>query len=155
MKYNITEGSSPTKFSPENPCTRAQAMTFLWRAAGEPAAPSQYNMFVDIKPSDYYYQAVLWGVSLGLTNGTSATTFSPNDPCTRAQIVTLLYRGSGTTVYSGVTPFTDVPPDAYYAKAVSWAVSERITTGTSSTTFSPDLTCTRGQIVTFLYRFVN
>ena len=155
VKYNITEGTSPTKFSPENPCTRAQAMTFLWRAAGEPDVSGQYNVFSDIKPSDYYYQAVLWGVSTGLTTGTSPTTFSPNEPCTRAQIVTFLYRGSGKTAVSGATPFVDVNADAYYAKAVNWAVSERITTGTSSTTFSPDLTCTRGQIVTFLYRFVN
>lgn len=155
VKYGITEGTSPTTFSPESACTRAQAMTFIWRAAGEPTVSGQYNAFTDIKPSDYYYQAVLWGVSIGLTTGTSPTTFSPNDPCTRAQIVTFLYRGSGKTVYSGATPFTDVPEDAYYAKAVSWAVSEGITTGTSATTFSPDLTCTRGQIVTFLYRFVN
>ena len=126
-------------------------MTFLWRAAGSPAPKSSVNPFTDVSTSAYYYDAVLWAVERGITAGTSATTFSPDATCTRGQIVTFLYRAVGTTT-SGTNPFVDVADSAYYADAVKWAVAEGVTAGTSATTFSPDASCTRGQIVTFLYR---
>ena len=114
----------------------------------------QNNPFTDVHANDYFYDAVLWAVENGITNGTSKTTFSPNATVTRAQVVTFLYRLAGAAS-DGVHPFTDVATDAYYAKAVAWAYSEGITTGTSATTFSPDASCTRGQIITFLYRYFN
>ena len=126
-------------------------MTFLWRAAGSPAPKSSVNPFTDVSTSAYYYDAVLWAVEQGITAGTGATTFSPDATCTRGQIVTFLYRADGTTT-SGSNPFTDVADNAYYADAVKWAVAEGVTAGTSATTFSPDASCTRSQIVTFLYR---
>ena len=110
------------------------------------------NPFVDVKEGVYYYDAVLWAVEKGVTSGTSATTFSPDATVTRGQTVTFLYRNAGSPEVSGTMPFTDVEADAYYAKAVQWAVQQKITTGTSETTFSPMSDCTRGQIVTFLYR---
>ena len=111
------------------------------------------NYFVDVFATDYYYDAVLWAVQEGITNGTSATTFSPGEACTRAQMVTFLHRVAGTPkTESGTNPFTDVP-DAYYTEAVQWAYEQGIAGGTSATTFSPDVTCARGQMVTFLYRF--
>ena len=155
VEKGITTGTSAITFSPNEPCTRGQAVTFLWRAAGKPDPRIGSAGFSDVINTDYYAKAVAWAVEKGITTGTSPTTFSPNEPCTRAQIVTFLYRGSGTTVHSGATPFVDVNANDYFAKAVNWAVSERITTGTSPTTFSPNEKCTRGQIVTFLYRFAN
>lgn len=151
VENGVTGGTSATTFSPDAACTRAQAVTFLWRAAGSPAPKSSVNPFTDISASAYYYDAVLWAVERGITAGTSATTFSPDATCTRAQIVTFLYRAVGTTT-SGTNPFVDVADSAYYAAAVKWAVAEGVTAGTSATTFSPDASCTRGQIVTFLYR---
>lgn len=151
VENGVTGGTSATTFSPNAACTRAQAVTFLWRAAGSPAPKSSVNPFADISASAYYYDAVLWAVERGITAGTSATTFSPDATCTRAQIVTFLYRAVGTTT-SGTNPFVDVADNAYYAAAVKWAVAEGVTAGTSASTFSPDASCTRGQIVTFLYR---
>lgn len=148
----ITSGTSATTFSPDNACTRGQAVTFLWRAAGKPAPKSSHNPFTDVKPGQYYYDAVLWAVENGVTNGTSATTFSPDATCNRGQIVTFLYRAEGEPEVAVRSTFGDVKTDAYYAKAVTWAVNEEVTSGTSATTFSPDNDCTRGQIVTFLYR---
>ena len=147
----MTEGTSATTFSPDAACTRAQIVTFLYRAAGSPAVKSAVNPFTDVSASDYYYNAVLWAVENGITTGTSETTFSPNESCTRAQCVTFLYRAVGSAATAKAS-FTDVSADAYYAPAVAWAVEKGVTEGTSATTFSPDAVCTRAQIVTFLYR---
>ncbi len=148
----ITNGTGPNNFSPENTCTRGQIVTFLWRAAGEPEPKSTNNPFTDVSKAAYYNKAVLWAVEQGITNGTSATTFSPNDPCTRAQVVTFLWRFEHEPDAVGTNPFTDVPFGQYYTNAVLWAVSNGVTNGSSASTFSPDNPCTRGQIVTFLYR---
>ena len=148
----ITSGTTATTFSPDAACTRAQIVTFLWRAAGSPAPKSSVNPFTDVKADAYYYDAVLWAVENGITAGTTATTFSPDATCTRAHIVTFLWRAQESPAAKGVNPFTDVAADAYYADAVLWAVENGITSGTSDCTFSPDADCTRAQIVTFLYR---
>lgn len=152
VEQKITSGTSATTFSPDASCTRAQMVTFLWRAAGSPKVENGKNPFADVQADAYYYDAVLWAVEKGVTSGTSATTFSPDATVTRGQTVTFLYRNAGSPEVSGTMPFTDVEADAYYAKAVQWAVQQKITTGTSETTFSPMSDCTRGQIVTFLYR---
>ena len=152
VEQKITSGTSATTFSPDASCTRAQIVTFLWRAAGSPKVENGKNPFTDVQADAYYYDAVLWAVEKGVTSGTSATTFSPDATVTRGQTVTFLYRNAGSPEVSGTMPFTDVEADAYYAKAVQWAVQQKITTGTSETTFSPMSDCTRGQIVTFLYR---
>ena len=148
----ITSGTTATTFTPNNPCTRAQAVTFLWRAAGSPAPKSGVNPFADVKADAYYYDAVLWAVEQGITKGTTDTAFSPNSTCTRAQIVTFLWRSQKSPTADGVNPFTDVAAGAYYNSAVLWAVENGITSGTTAATFSPNATCTRAQIVTFLYR---
>ena len=152
VEQKITSGTSATTFSPDASCTRAQMVTFLWRAAGSPKVENGKNPFTDVQADAYYYDAVLWAVEKGVTSGTSATTFSPDATVTRGQTVTFLYRNAGSPEVSGTMPFTDVEADAYYAKAVQWAVQQKITDGTSFTTFSPLDTCTRAQIVTFLYR---
>ena len=151
---DITNGANAdgTMFSPNAPCTRAQAVTFLWRAAGSPAPKSGVNPFTDVQPGAYYYEAVLWAVENGITVGTSSSTFSPNVVCSRAQIVTFLWRSEGQPAASTGSSFVDVSASAYYAGAVAWAVENGITVGTSSSTFSPNDDCTRAQIVTFLYR---
>ena len=151
VEKGVTDGTSATTFSPDAACTRAQIVTFLYRAAGSPAVKSTVNPFTDVTASDYYYNAVLWAVENGITTGTSETTFSPNESCTRAQGVTFLYRAVGSAATAKAS-FTDVSADAYYAPAVDWAVEKGVTDGTSATTFSPDAVCTRAQIVTFLYR---
>ncbi len=148
----ITTGTDAAHFSPDGICTRAQAVTFLWRAAGRPAPESRTMPFTDVPADSYYYDAVLWAVENGITKGTSSTTFSPDDTCTRAQIVTFLWRSEQSPAAGSSNPFTDVSADAYYADAVLWAVKEAITTGTTRTTFSPDAECTRAQIVAFLWR---
>lgn len=150
VENGVTEGTSATTFSPDMSCTRAQMVTFLWRAAGSPKATGS-NPFTDVQAGSYYYDAVLWAVEQGITSGTSATTFAPDATCTRAQTVTFLYRAASSPAVSGGS-FSDVSADAYYADAVAWAVSEGVTMGTSDTTFSPDVDCTRAQIVTFMYR---
>lgn len=150
VENDITNGTSATTFSPNMSCTRAQMVTFLWRAAGSPKATGN-NPFTDLDSSAYYYDAVLWAIENGVTNGTSATTFSPDATVTRGQTVTFLYRANGSPAASG-NSFADVSADSYYADAVAWAVAEAITNGTGDNTFSPDADCTRGQIVTFLYR---
>ncbi len=147
----ITNGTSETTFSPNDGCTRAQAVTFLWRAAGSPEPKSSENPFTDVKDGTYYENAVLWAVENDITDGVATDRFAPESTCTRAQIVTFLYRFADQPAASSAA-FPDVPEDAYYADAVRWAVERGITNGTSTTTFSPDTTCTRGQIVTFLYR---
>lgn len=153
VKNGVTDGTSAITFSPNDPCTRAHAVTFLWRAYGSPEPTATENPFSDVSTDNYFYKAVLWAVEQGITLGTSETTFSPNAPCTRAQIVTFLYRASkAASSGAGVNPFTDVSADSYYYEAVLWAARAGITAGTSETTFSPNDPCTRGQIVTFLYR---
>ncbi|MBR6826121.1 MAG: S-layer homology domain-containing protein, partial [Oscillospiraceae bacterium] len=152
----ITTGTSKTTFSPEKPCTRAQVVTFLWRAAGSPEPSQTDNPFTDVPAGQYYYKAVLWAVEEGITTGTSKTTFGPDKSCTRAQVVTFLWRAAGEPApEKNDNPFTDVPAGQYYYNAVLWAVGKGITTGTSKTTFGPDKPCTRGQIVTFIYRYMT
>ena len=148
----ITQGTDATHFSPDGICTRAQAVTFLWRAAGSPKPETRTMPFADVPAGSYYYDAVLWAVENGITEGTSDTTFSPNMTCTRAQIVAFLWRSEKSPAAGTANPFADVKSAAYYADAVLWAVKENITRGTTNTTFSPDADCTRSQIVTFLWR---
>ena len=150
----VTTGVGDGLFAPEWVCTRGQIVTFLWRASGSPAPKATELPFTDVAADAYYAQAVLWAVENGITNGTSETTFSPDQTCTRAHAVAFLYRMSGSPAAAGST-FSDVAADAYYSAAVAWAVEKGITNGTSGTTFSPDDTCTRGQIVTFLYRLAQ
>lgn len=152
VENGITTGTSRTRFSPYATCTRAQAVTFLWRASGSPAPKNSRMPFEDVSPSAYYYDAVLWALEEGITTGTSSTTFSPDAVIDRAQAVTLLHRANGAPSVTGRTAFTDVPQTAYYANAVKWAVDHEITTGTSAAAFSPNASCTRAQIVAFLYR---
>ena len=152
VENGITKGTDDTHFSPDGICTRAQAVTFLWRTAGSPEPKTNTMPFTDVNAGSYYYDAVLWAVENGITEGTSDTTFSPNMTCTRAQIVAFLWRSEKSPAAGTANPFADVKSDAYYADAVLWAVKENITKGTTSTTFSPDADCTRAQIVTFLWR---
>ena len=150
VENGITDGVGDNLFAPDQPCTRAQIVTFLWRAAGSPE-PKTASSFTDVSASAYYAKAVAWAVENGITNGMTATMFAPDATCTRGQSVTFLYRAlkgtAGTT-----SSFADVPANAFYADAVGWAVSQKVTDGTSNTTFSPNADCTRAEIVTFLYR---
>ena len=152
VENGITKGTDDTHFSPDDICTRAQAVTFLWRAAGSPEPETRAMPFTDVPAGSYYYDAVLWAVENGITKGTSDTTFSPNMTCSRAQIVAFLWRSEKSPAAGTANPFADVKSTAYYADAVLWAVKENITKGTTNTTFSPDADCTRAQIVTFLWR---
>ena len=152
VENGITQGTDDTHFSPDGICTRAQAVTFLWRAAGSPAPRSRTMPFTDVPVGSYYYDAVLWAVENGITKGTSETMFSPDATCSRAQIVAFLWRSEKSPAAGTANPFADVKSTAYYAGAVLWAVREDITKGTTNTTFSPDADCTRAQIVTFLWR---
>ena len=152
VENGVTTGISASRFDPNGVCTRAQAVTFLWRAAGSPAPETSTMPFTDVPVGSYYYDAVLWAVENGITKGTSDTTFSPDAACSRAQIVTFLWRSEKSPAAGSRNPFADVKSTAYYADAVLWAVKENITKGTTSTTFSPDADCTRAQIVTFLWR---
>ena len=147
----ITNGVSDGVFAPDWVCTRGQIVTFLWRSVGSPTPKTAEMPFADVAEDAYYAQAVLWAVENGITKGTSETTFSPDQTCTRAHAVAFLYRLAGSPAVTG-SSFQDVDADAYYNAAVAWAVQQGITNGTSETTFSPDKTCTRAQIVTFLYR---
>ena len=155
VENGITKGTTATTFSPNATCTRAQAVTFLWRAAGSPEPKTSTMPFTDVNAGSYYYDAVLWAVENGITKGTSDTTFSPDATCSRAQIVAFLWRSEKSPAAGSRNPFADVKSSAYYADAVLWAVKEDITKGTTNTTFSPDADCTRAQIVTFLYRAFN
>ena len=150
VENNITSGTGNGKFSPDQACTRAQAMTFLWKAMGSPMVGNA-SAFSDVSSSSYYYNAVNWAVANGITSGTGNGKFSPDQKCTRAQIVTFLWKATGSQSSSGST-FSDVSSGAYYKNAVSWAVANGITSGTGNGKFSPDQNCTRGQIVTFLYK---
>ena len=152
VENGITQGTDDTHFSPDGICTRAQAVTFLWRTAGSPKPETRAMPFTDVPVGSYYYDAVLWAVENGITKGTSDTTFSPNMTCSRAQIVAFLWRSEKSPAAGTANPFADVKSTAYYADAVLWAVKENITKGTTSTTFSPSADCIRAQIVTFLWR---
>lgn len=149
----IASGTGRYTFSPDAVCTRAQTVTFLWRAAGSPLPRYRVCPFTDVQPSDYYYNAVLWAVEQGITTGLNATTFGPDVTVTRGQVATFLYRAASAAKPNTFNPFADVKTTAYNYDAILWAYDNRITTGTSDTTFSPDAYCTRAQIVTFLYRY--
>ena len=149
----ITSGVSSTIFSPDSSCTRGQVVAFLWRAMGEPSGAGQ--RFTDVSEDAYYADAVSWAVGAGVTVGKGNHEFAPEAPVTRAQFVTFLYRAAGSPDVSGNCAFTDVAPDAYYYNAVLWAAQQGIASGTSTNSFSPDALCSRGQIVTFLYRFMG
>jgi len=161
LENTVTSGVSADTFAPASTCTRAQMVTFLWNAAGQPVV--NYAMpFTDVPEGAYYEEAVRWAVSEKITSGTSATTFSPDATVTRAQALTFLANYAKAPMFANMTaygpapsPFSDVSNTAYYYNAVLWAKSQSITSGTSETTFSPDAPCTRGQIVTFLYKVVN
>ena len=155
VEKGITEGTSADAFSPGASCTRAQMVTFLWRAAGSPAPKSTTNPFRDVRSTDYYYDAVLWAVENGITSGASADTFAPNATVTRGQTVTFLYRAAGSPAVGGNAGFSDVNANDYYNSAVAWAAENNITGGTGNGKFSPKADCTRGQIVTLLYRANN
>ncbi len=150
VEQGVTVGTSDTTFSPNDTCTRAEIITFLYRAAGSPDIGGTENPFSDVSEDDYYYSAVLWAYANGLDDSTE--TFSPADPCTRAMVVEFLWRFAGSPTTETTSAFTDVSAGDSCAEAVAWALAQGVTTGTTETTFSPDDTCTRGQIVTFLYR---
>ena len=147
----ITSGVDALHFAPDAPCTRGQIVTFLWRAAGSPE-PQTMSGFADVAADSYCAKAVAWAVERGITSGTGNGRFSPDEACTRAQAVTFLYRAAGSPAVSGYAEFDDVMTDAYYARAVAWATEQGVTEGVGSRRFAPDDTCTRGQIVTFLWR---
>ena len=153
VKNGVTSGATPTTFDPNGSCMRAHVVTFLWRALGQPEPSSTDNPFVDVKPSHFYYKAVLWAVQNGVTAGLDATHFGPNAICNRAQVVTFLYRTLGQPpVSSDSSPFTDVSKGVWYEKPILWAVENGITAGLTPTTFGPNAICNRAQVVTFLYR---
>ena len=148
VEQNITSGTSKTTFSPNNTCSNAEILTFLWRANGSPE-PTAANPFTDVKTTDYFYKAALWAAEKGLVSG---STFGANTDCTRAMTMDYMWKAAGSPVPAGKADFTDVPASADYAQAVAWAVENKITSGTGGGNFSPAATCTRGQIVTFLHR---
>ena len=152
VENGVTTGMDKEHFAPNAACTRAQMVTFLWRAAGSPVVEDVENPFSDVKADHYFYDAVMWAVSEGITKGTSDTTFSPNATVTRAQVVTFLYRYAEEPVSDVENPFSDVSANAYYYNAVLWAVENEITTGKTATSFAPNDDCTRAQIVTFMCR---
>lgn len=153
METGVTTGTATHLFSPEVACTRGQIVTFLWRAANKPEPKGTGNSFSDVPADAYYAKAVQWAVEQEITNGLGENRFGPDSPCTRAQVVTFLWRNEGKPAAGSAVPgFTDLDSGAYYMPAVRWAVAERLTMGTGPTTFAPDDACLRGQIVTFLYR---
>lgn len=149
VQKGITSGTSETTFGPDQTCTRAQTIVFLWRACGSPAPKGNDNPFSDVAETSFYCKAVQWAAEQGIVSG---STFDPDTAVTRAQVATFLYRNAGSPAVKGGTAFTDVPNDAYYAQAVAWVAEKGITSGVGENTFHPDDSCTRGQIVTFLYR---
>jgi hypothetical protein len=151
VKNGITNGVSEGAFAPGKTCTRAEIVTFLWKEAGKPT-PTTSCQFSDVAAGSWYAEAVSWAVENGITNGTSDTTFSPNGACTRAQIVRFLWNREHQPAAAATCAFEDVKGGSWYAEAVSWAVENGITNGTSSNDFSPNDSCTRAQAVTFLYR---
>lgn len=151
VKNGITTGVGDNLFAPEQPCTRAQIVTFLWRAAGSPEPKGAASGMTDVVSGSYYEKAVAWAIENGITTGTTTSTFSPDATCTRAQSVTFLFRAIGKLVDSKAE-FSDVLTDSYYANAVAWAVENGVTNGIGDGLFGPDNSCTRAQIVTFLFR---
>ena len=152
VEKGITTGATETTFDPEGQCLRAAVVTFLWRAAGSPEPTSDNNPFTDVSESDFFYKAVLWAVEKGITNGTSATEFSPYKECNRAQVVTFLWRSQGEPASDAEVTFTDVEEGQFYTTAVAWAVENNITNGMGDGTFGVEGICNRAQVVTFLYR---
>lgn len=152
VKKGITSGLTTTTFGPEESCTRGQVVTFLWRTFGCPEPTKTIHDFTDIKENEYYYKAVLWAVEKGITSGLTATTFAPEQTVTRGQFVTFLHRAEGKPAYSVTNPFTDLKSGEYYYDAVLWALENEVTSGLKPTLFGPEEPCTRGQVVTFLYR---
>ena len=150
----VTTGTTSTTFSPDMELTRAQAVTFLWAAAGKPE-PTGENSFVDVKESDWFYKAVLWAAEAGVTSGTGHGGFAPNAVCTREQVVTFLYASKGKPSVSAEVTFPDVPGNAWYYDAVSWAVENKVTSGMGDGRFGVGVICTRAQVVTFLYAANN
>ena len=149
----ITAGVDDFRFCPLRTCTRAEVVTFLWRAAGESEPKTANNPFKDVKKTDFFYKAVLWAVEQGITKGTSSTTFAPRNPCSRGEVVTLLWRAmSNPALNSAANPFRDVKEGDYFYNAVLWAVENGVTYGVNATHFCPGKACTRGEVVTFLYR---
>ena len=148
----VTVGTSGTTFSPDKVCTRAEVVTFLWREAGSPEPTTNSCGFTDVKDGSYYEKAVIWAAEKGIAKGTSESTFSPDKACTRAEVVTFLWRANGSPEVNNTCKFTDVEPGTYYERAVIWAAQEGITVGTAATIFGVGGACTRAQIVTFLYR---
>ena len=151
----ITSGYSDGTFRPEATCSRADFVTYLWHAGFSRTASSRINPFIDVSPNAYYYEAVLWALENGVTSGSSANTFDPDGTCTRAQIITFLWRAHGRPAVGNGTVFSDVPSGSYYADAVAWAAAKGIASGTTATTFEPDRICTRGECVTFMYRVLT
>ena len=152
---NVTNGKDETHFMPNDICTRAEVVTFLWRAAGCPAPKSEENPFADISENRFYYEAVLWAAEEGITNGVDETHFAPDRTVSRGEFVTFLWRYHGEPEVSGANPFADVPADKFYSVAVLWAYQNGVTNGVDQTHFAPTNDCTRGQVVTFLYRQMN
>jgi hypothetical protein len=155
VRNKVTGGTSATTFSPENVCTRAQVVTFLWAANGRPEPVETQNPFKDVKETDWFYKAVLWAVENQITAGTSVDTFSPDETCTRAQVVTFLYAAAGKPEVDDINFFVDVPDEAWYTTPIIWAVEQGITSGIGNNKFGPEQTCTRAQIVLFLYKAVG
>ena len=153
VKNGITDGVGNDRFAPEQSCTRAQIVTFLWRAAGSPVVNYAMDLS-DVAEDVYYAEAVRWALSEGITTGTGEGSFSPDATCTRAQAVTFLARALNANA-SGKAEFGDVPTDSYFAEAVAWAAANGVTEGVGGGLFGSDNSCTRGQIVTFLYRAYN
>ena len=152
VEQEITNGTTVATFSPDADCNRAQAVTFLWRAAGAPEPTNTVNPFVDVTEEDFFYKAVLWAVEKGITNGVDGTHFGSLLQCNRAQIVTFLWRAEGSPAASGAHSFTDVELGSFYAEAVLWAAQNGIANGMTETTFGPGAVCNRAQVVTFLFR---
>ena len=152
VEEGITNGMTDTTFGPFELCNRAHIITFLWRANGSPKATTVVNPFMDVKEGDFYYDAVLWALENGITNGTAEYIFGATEPCTRAQAVSFLYRAEGKPAYTTENPFTDVAEGTFYYDAALWALENGITTGATADTFNPDGTCSRAEIVTFLFR---
>ena len=149
VQKGVASGTSETTFGPDQNCTRAQAISFLWRAAGSPAPRAAKSPFSDVADGAYYQQAVTWAAERGIVSG---STFNPDAEVTRGQLAAFLYREAGSPAVNKAASFTDVPADAYYSQAAAWVAAQGIASGTGENTFSPDAACTRGQIVTFLYR---
>ena len=151
VNEGVTGGKTPNSFAPNDSCTRAQVVTFLYAAAGKPAVKTADNPFTDVSESDWFYAPVMWAVENGITGGKTPTSFAPNETCTRAQVVTFLYAAADKPAVEVYSPFTDVADTDWYAAPVIWAVENGITGGTSPTTFGPNNDCTRAAVVTFLY----